>query len=86
MENRKRKPEKENTNGMVGAVEKGVSLQSLLLLLRQNGVKTFKDGAIEIEFGERASLENPMVEFELDEKAMQAAQHDEEILHYSSGG
>ena len=87
IENTKTKDESK----VVGEVKQGVSLKDLLQVLRESGVKRFKDNAIEIEFDERAYLKNPIVDNDEDETINEKVKQlknmsDEELLYYSAKG
>jgi hypothetical protein len=64
-----------------------LTLGQLLLILRQNGVSKFKDQTFEIEFGPRASLEDPMVNLvpQAADKVQDSTQIDEDLLFHSAG-
>jgi hypothetical protein len=66
------------------------SLSGLLTILREHGVVKYKDEKLEIEFGPRAQLRDPMIETSQDSEEEKPAQKktpeeiDEEILFYSA--
>jgi hypothetical protein len=74
----------------VGAIKKMPkrSLSGLLTILREHGVAKYKDKTIEVEFGDRAFLRDPMVDLtpEKNEPEIKKTPEviDEEDLFYSS--